>query len=71
MKRMKEHAETEVKIGMLRSPNRVVAEIEKAAQKMAAANWHLVRTVPDVMLGSVFLFFEREISDADMEEEAQ
>lgn len=68
---MKEHAETEVKIGMLRRPERVVDEIEKTAKKMAAENWNLVRTVPDAMLGSVFLFFEREIPDAELEGDAK
>ncbi len=66
---MREHAEREIKIGMIRSPSRVVDEIEKTAQTMAGQNWALVRTVTNELLGSILLFFEREIPDPDTEGE--
>ena len=60
---MREVAEREIKIGMERNPQKVVDDIEKTAKQMAAQGWQLVSTGNDEVLGSVFLFFEREMLD--------
>lgn len=60
---MKEVAEREVKIGLEKDARKVVDNIESTAAKMAAQGWQLVNTTTDEVLGSIFLFFEREIAD--------
>jgi hypothetical protein len=62
---MKETAEREIKIGMERNPKKVVGEIEKTARQMAARGWRLANTVTDEVMGSVFLFFERELGTTE------
>jgi hypothetical protein len=61
-RRMKEVAEREIKIGLRRTAKAVVDEIEQTAKEMAMQKWKLVNTTTDEVLGSIFLFFEREIT---------
>ena len=42
---------------------KIVDEIEDTAGKMKLEGWNLVNTTTDEVLGSVYLFFEREMKD--------
>lgn len=63
---MKELAEKQIKIGFDRSPQKVVYDIEKTATEMAAQGWKLADNKTDEILGTVVLFFEREIPETGL-----
>lgn len=60
---MKEQTEREIKIGLERNAKKIINDIEGTVSDMSAQGWRLITTSSDEVLGSVFLFFEREIPD--------
>lgn len=60
---MKESAERVVRLGFTRSPRKVFDEVEEIAASMLRSGWHLKDSLVEDGLGSIHLFFEREVSD--------
>ena len=60
---MKESAERIVKVGFSRKPKRVFDEVEAVTAEMIRLGWELRDTVLEEGLGSIHLFFERDIND--------
>lgn len=60
---MTETAEREIKIGLEKNAKKTVDEIENTSREMAMNGWKLVNTMTDEVLGSIYLFYEREIKD--------
>jgi hypothetical protein len=60
---MKESAERIVKVGFSRKPKRVFDEVEAVTAEMIRQGWELRDTVLEEGLGSIHLFFERDIND--------
>jgi hypothetical protein len=58
---VRESSERSVKVGFGRSPRKVFDEIERVAAEMARGGWSLADALLEDGLGSVHLFFEREI----------
>ena len=58
---MKECAERVVEVGFLRSPRKIVDEVEQVTAAMIREGWRLADTCMEDGLGNVHLFFERII----------
>ncbi|OGJ86772.1 MAG: hypothetical protein A2268_13960 [Candidatus Raymondbacteria bacterium RifOxyA12_full_50_37] len=60
---MKERTERMIELGFIREPDRVVAEIEKAAAAMHRDGWVFLHTRTDPDLNTVVLVFEKELEN--------
>jgi len=58
---MKECAERVVEIGFVKSPKKIVDEVEQVTAAMIREGWRLTETCMEDGLGNVHLFFERDI----------
>lgn len=58
---MKESAEKIVKIGFKRDPKKILNEVEFVSAEMIRNGWMLKDTCIEDGLGSIHLFFEREL----------
>ena len=58
---MKEQMEREIKVGFSRKPKEIFDEVESVSAEMIRKGWHLTATCIEEGLGSIHLFFERDI----------
>ena len=58
---MKESAECTVRVGFRRSPKKIFDEVDAVTAAMVREGWRLCDSVLEDGLGSIHLFFEREL----------
>ena len=58
---MRESAERVVRVGFRKSPKRVFDEVDQVTADMVRGGWVFVDSVLEDGLGSVHLFFERDV----------
>jgi hypothetical protein len=60
---MKECTERVIEVGFLRSPKKILDEVEQVSAAMIRNGWQLADSRLEDGLGNVHLFFEREIEN--------
>lgn len=58
---MKEAIEKVIRVGFTRQPKKIVDEVERVTAEMIREGWYLKDSVVEESLGSIHLFFERDI----------
>jgi hypothetical protein len=60
---LKECTERVIEIGFIRSPKKIVDEVDLVTASMIRSGWRLADSCMEDGLGNVHLFFERDIPD--------